>query len=889
MLDRLFNSAPKWQSPKAQKRIEALAALDPAQEHDLQVLLRLAREDSEAAVRREAVRHLGDPEVLTQIQRRDLEDSVREAATARLHELLAGQVPSPLTLAQRLAHIEGISNPQTLLHLVGAASEPEIRLAAIARLNDESALHDIALHSPVARLRQAAAERIVTPALLETLADASRQKDKSVYRIVRERLDNLALAEKQRNVRREKIETLCLAMENHARSAFTPLYAAKTESLRQQWQEFGDGTDTALAERFETALALADRHIAEVVAAEQQAADAAQAREEMQACVETLEATLKEYRGQEDFDIPALAALLKTQRLRWELATQLQPPAAALLARHDAATHKLLQLESLLLQWQQDRPFVAGTAELLATASAAEVAQTRQSLDDMAATWQAQGLPLPALLQDMVRATAPATEAAAKNHSGPAASARDDSARIRLHELLDRLAAGIETGNSRDAARLLRKAQEFAREHHLHDARLGTLAERVRELKSWAGFAVQPKKEALIADMQALAGRDMDPDDKADAIHALQEAWKALGVAEPAIEQPLWQAFKAAGDVAFEPCRAHFAAQRELRAQNLEKRMALCAQLEQYRNSLPGNIDWKNHETILHAARREWQQYHPSDRQKTAAVQERFNNVLHVLEELLRTVQKEREMAKRALVARVQALAQSGDLRAACDTAKQLQQEWKTVGAAAAKTDQKLWREFRAACDVVFARREAEFKARRQTQEQAVTEAMALLDAYEQLTVDAGSEAARLEQAFAALTLPRDQAAALNGRLQAARRQLQQSRQAKTAAAQQQARDARLADWRQRASAAGEMRTEQAETLLLDLEILLELPSPPECQESRRERQLQLLQSRGLRSRPGPDTAASLLAGFMAATPLPAERLPQFAARLQAILEKTGA
>ena len=44
MLDRLFRSAPKWQSPKARQRIEALAALNPALEHDLWVLLRLARE-----------------------------------------------------------------------------------------------------------------------------------------------------------------------------------------------------------------------------------------------------------------------------------------------------------------------------------------------------------------------------------------------------------------------------------------------------------------------------------------------------------------------------------------------------------------------------------------------------------------------------------------------------------------------------------------------------------------------------------------------------------------------------------------------------------------------------------------------------------------------------
>jgi predicted CopG family antitoxin len=81
MLSKLFRSTPKWQSIKSQKRIEAIRELLPEQEKDLEILTQLAKEDSEPAVRREAVQKLHDLDILMQIQKRDLEAAVREASS----------------------------------------------------------------------------------------------------------------------------------------------------------------------------------------------------------------------------------------------------------------------------------------------------------------------------------------------------------------------------------------------------------------------------------------------------------------------------------------------------------------------------------------------------------------------------------------------------------------------------------------------------------------------------------------------------------------------------------------------------------------------------------------------------------------------------------------
>lgn len=892
MLRQLFRTTPKWQSPKSQKRIEALGELDLSSEKDRGILLRLAREDSEPAVRREAVKRLTDLDVITQIQKRDLEAQVREAATLRLQDLISGRAASDLTQEQRLAGIRRLTTPSMLVHIVKEADHLDLKLAAIAQLGDEMFLDDIARHSTIARLRLAAAERITTPALLESLAAASKHSDKNVYKAIRARLDQGHQQEKDARALHERRLGLCEAMEHHARAAMNPLYTAKAESLRQQWQDARGAEDAALGERFETAFALAWRQISEVAAAAQREADIAQAREEMQQAVATLEATLAHWQGQDDFDLPALAATRKTQRLRWELAVQLLPAAPALAARYQGADEALARLEQMLVQWQQDSLLVEATLARLGLAGDEEQVGNRQALQDLLARYADVGLPLPALLTTaraallpgaMPEATAPAATPA------PGAGPREDAAR-QLRQRLQALDAALQAGHSRDAARLLRKAQDFARDHHLQEPRLGELAARVQELKSWAGFAVQPKKEALVERMLALAAHAMDPDDKADAIHALQEEWKALGVADPAIEQPLWERFKAAGDAAFAPCREHFQQQRDVRARHLQQRQALCRQLEEYLAALapePGAVDWARHEAILRTARQEWQRYHPSERQETRPLLERFNATLEALERRLREVQQQRESRKRELIARVRDLAAAPDLRAACDEAKRLQQEWKTIGAAQARVDRKLWQEFRGACDALFGRRDAAHKARLAERDAAVARAGELLEAYEALTgADPASRIAadELEAAFAALDLPREQAAPLRQRMQAARARLEQARRDAASSARREQQESTVAAWEGKAGAGA--TGDKAGQLLLDLEILLELPSPPAQQGARRARQLQRLQERGLRR--GEDEARQLIAELLDTPPPRDDALPERAERLRQVLRKAG-
>lgn len=64
---------------------------------------------------------------------------------------------------------------------------------------------------------------------------------------------------------------------------------------------------------------------------------------------------------------------------------------------------------------------------------------------------------------------------------------------------------------------------------------------------------------------------------------------------------------------------------------------------------------------------------------------------------------------KEAFIASAIELQASNDWKSTTDTIKKLQEEWKTIGSADPRDEQKLWQRFRAACDVFFQKKKEHF------------------------------------------------------------------------------------------------------------------------------------------------------------------------------------
>ncbi|HAJ44000.1 MAG TPA: DUF349 domain-containing protein, partial [Alcanivorax sp.] len=134
----------------------------------------------------------------------------------------------------------------------------------------------------------------------------------------------------------------------------------------------------------------------------------------------------------------------------------------------------------------------------------------------------------------------------------------------------------LQQGNLKHANRLWHKAEAVLAEQNdpWLQQQLERLTPRREELRDWHAFAAQPKKEQLCERMEALAETDMDAEERASAVQALHEEWRALMSSDQDQDQALWDRFKAASDRAYEPCRAHFAELDAQREENLRRREA---------------------------------------------------------------------------------------------------------------------------------------------------------------------------------------------------------------------------------------------------------------------------------------------------------------------------
>jgi DNA repair protein SbcC/Rad50 len=230
----------------------------------------------------------------------------------------------------------------------------------------------------------------------------------------------------------------------------------------------------------------------------------------------------------------------------------------------------------------------------------------------------------------------------------------------------------------------------------------------------------------LIEKMQVLGSDESAPAQKSKMIRALQDEWKLLGHSDD--NDALWIQFTEVARVAFEPCKIYFKERKEKQAGNLIARNNICEQLEAYAATMQeGSINLSEVSRLENQAREDWKKYAPVAQNKIKNLQKRFNEVLAELRQKKRTALQIHNDQKQALIEQAKTLLELEDLQAAIQQAKQLQQDWKALGPGSFKEDRKLWAEFRAACDALFARRDEISKESKQQLRQASTEVREVL------------------------------------------------------------------------------------------------------------------------------------------------------------------
>ena len=670
LLDR-FRTQPPHTHPDPAVRLQFVTELpleDPA------TIASFARDDSDPQVRRTAVAKLLDPGLLGPLSRDDRDGSVRTQALEMLRAL-ALEAFEGSTESQALAAVDEVAashDARTLGEIAKRATRAAVAERAVKQMADPRALGSVARHAVSDLARRHAFEwlrdRGETAELLGVALNAEH-KDVAVAAVDllpnRHDLQQIAVSSRNKSAARRAANRLREMDERLALEAAQAAAAARlaAEPLRSSVSvNMSDATSSSVP----PVVRARDASEADEPDAERRRLEQAAAAERARVAAQQLTQA-----GERDDALGRLAD-------EGAAAAQREPLAEATKA-FDAIRRRWTALAAgYAIERTTSTRFADAEASLQARGQQAREAEARATRD----AWQrlqnllARVEPLPSKTDLSLKAAERALrDVRAAMADPPAGSTQVDAA-----ALLGRLSAAHEA--------LIPKVNEL------------------READEWQKWANVTIQEALCAQMEALLSLD-DPEEVVRRSRDLQQQWRLAADVPRDKADGLWRRFKSAHDVAWARCEAHFAAQAQVRAVNLAKKIDLCEQAE----SLSESTQWIQTAEALKTLQADWKAVGPVSRGHEREVWDRFRTACdrffsrrHDDLAARKTAWSQNLARKDALCARVEALAESTDWEPAAAEIKRLQAEWRTVGPVKKSRSEAIWQRFRTACDHFFLR-----------------------------------------------------------------------------------------------------------------------------------------------------------------------------------------
>ena len=668
--------------PPDSDELAALLAADPAPE-----------------VRAAAAQRCAGLEALAAALAAETESSVREAIASALARTLAAAQDS--ARARAVLEQDGCADA-VRAEVARLTADPQHRAAAIGAIRDEAALVELALHAEHAGVRIAAAERVLSPAGLQKLADAAKHKDRGVARLARQRIDAM------NNRLWQQTESDAIAAQLEALALETSPILFAVAELDRRWQALNLAGDADRLAR----VGAARQRIQARFEAEQ---EAHRARAHFERRLHAWIAALRSAVGAAQDALAARRGELES--LRSELASL--RGAGAQQPHHDLAFAQLDEAEQHIRRREEELQALASAEAMVAEA---ERLAAENAVDDgeMQTRWQ--GLDRAVRTADLTRRFEAALLKITQRRLAQTEAAKQDmvARRHRLHGLLHAAEQALAAGQlqaARAAADESKALKAGSGELPKPTAqRLGRVLSQLAEMERWESFGQHNARVQLCERAEGLAAQAMDAARLAQEVRKLREEWKALDQQHPGVPKALWQRFDAACEKAYAPAARHFA---ELSARNKEarkRREAFIAAAAEHAPTLLGERpDWRALENWLRETDHAWREgslgsVDPAGWKKLdAQLKVALAPARHALSAARAQAKAERE----ALIAEAAALTGNATERDAPSRVKLLQARWQEQAKAlplARRDEQALWERFRSACDAVFQARQAKRK-----------------------------------------------------------------------------------------------------------------------------------------------------------------------------------
>jgi HPt (histidine-containing phosphotransfer) domain-containing protein len=224
-------------------------------------------------------------------------------------------------------------------------------------------------------------------------------------------------------------------------------------------------------------------------------------------------------------------------------------------------------------------------------------------------------------------------------------------------------------------------------------------------------------------------------------LRQLQNEWDEIGPVPNAEWEELKTTYWTGIKNTYSRINAYYDDRRVVMQERITRKRALITQAEELASSkdeLKQVAQWEEATKKITELQSAWREIGPGPRKENDEVWHLFSEQCNVFFSAkkdffgeIRSQQQGFAQQKQGLIAKAEALKDSNDWKATADQLIKLQKEWKQIGHAGQRQEQKLWSAFRGACDAFFNSRQKHFEAQDEELEANLTQKEAIISEIE--------------------------------------------------------------------------------------------------------------------------------------------------------------
>jgi len=242
------------------------------------------------------------------------------------------------------------------------------------------------------------------------------------------------------------------------------------------------------------------------------------------------------------------------------------------------------------------------------------------------------------------------------------------------------------------------------------------------------------QKLELIARLDEIAkletSQELEPE-----IRKVQAEWDQVGPTSREDWEEVKEAYWSKVKEIYTRIRGYYEDRRKSMAENLELKKALLEKTKVVAaQECEAHKDWESVTQELLTIQKEWKSIGFANRKDNEKIWAEFREVCNQFFDAKKEYYNDRNEVfagsrdkKKALIDKAEALKDSTDWKDTADKLKRLQADWKRVGSAGPRFENKLWRRFRGACDHFFDSRTAHFAEQDKAYEGNLTSKLELI------------------------------------------------------------------------------------------------------------------------------------------------------------------